>query len=292
MQRISAALVVLLICSLQVNGTPTSVFYDEGFFSLRFFPLGTVTNDDCFTSTNCTRDQNVHFYLEEVYKNPLINGPCDFVDSLVHNPNVRSNSLVTLNGEKLDISIPSLLRLIFASETCDSDLLNALQPIGEFHQLFDLPKVEISIIESNVPVDLDYAPCRTECSPKGVIRLNIVISSWCDSTCAREDNCEGVELELEQNVMDYTIARFEVKQLLHVWNKYVAAVESELDELVAHKEDVTVPWGTVADIHTHANRCLRSGLSSGRPSGADMSLHTALTYLATQLDACPTPELA
>ena len=100
---------------------------------------------------------------------------------------VKETPIVSFNEDgQLEFSIPSLLRLIYTSETCHFDILKALQPLEFYGEKRALPEIHISVIESRRHINLDdeLFSCKNHCS-SGVYRLNLVIPDWCDSTCAR-----------------------------------------------------------------------------------------------------------
>lgn len=82
--RLVGGILILFTTAVMLN---LSLAHNSGshYFSLRLYREGALQeSSECFSS-NCTDDQNVHFYLEELYQQPYINDPCDYADSLINN---------------------------------------------------------------------------------------------------------------------------------------------------------------------------------------------------------------
>jgi hypothetical protein len=93
-----------------------------------------------------------------------------------------------------------------------------------------------------------------------------------------KDNCKGQDFGIDKKELDYVITRFEVKQLLHNWDRYIQEVTEELEALKQlDEENVVVNWRQINDVHENANDHLYFG-------GADyQSLDCALSNLELQL---------
>ena len=85
MDTMKLLVLLSLICCVQSHWEefkPT--VYSKGEINVRLFPAGTIDLEDkshCFSST-CENDQNIHFYLEQLFQEPINTDICEYANQL------------------------------------------------------------------------------------------------------------------------------------------------------------------------------------------------------------------
>lgn len=288
-QRLAISLFSALLALLTVViGEPTLEIQVQN-FRISFYPKESVSSKDCFTS-KCPLDDNVNFYLSEII-DANREDPCLFAKSLTNLPlsEFEDDIFAINNQSSLDVNLATFFRTFYGSSNCEIDLTSSMEDVSDEVNFSSIHPVIVNIVEMPNGLITDHV-CEESplCPNRKSVRINFILPSWCQSTCGirESDGCNGTDYGVSKKELDWIIARYEIRRLLHEWSSYLEKSNTEIQLLSKYKGNPEIDWAKLVDVHTKLNQGLYGSFAdelSNAPGAT--SLDHALSSIISQHQA-------
>jgi len=232
--KILLLVVVLSFLATTTLSMPVLNYFLDDYLSLSFYPSSDIDNSDVFLS-HCENDTVSNFYLADIMENQDV---CHISDCLVEDEAWTNPVLEVVDSAHVKFNLAAFLGVVFGDAHCSETLSTAFAGASEFLTANSSVPISVRVIESVPTLDF-YGTVLPECPNYARSIINIVVPSFCDSTCF--DFC--IDEYYTPQMLNAAIARYEVRRLRENLGDLIQQLLTEQELLLMSPEVVdTVSW--------------------------------------------------